>query len=92
METDCPKCKLRYERGPGYFLGSAYINYALTALLLTPSYVVLHFGANYDNRILLPVLGAFCVLFPLWFFRYARALWLALDCFIDVTGFEQDQD
>lgn len=92
METVCPNCKLRYERGPGYFLGSTYINYALTTLLLTPSYIVLHFVAGIGNQILFPVLGVFCVLFPLWFFRYARALWLALDCYLDVTDFERDQD
>ena len=26
---------------------------------------------------------AFCVLFPLWFFRYARSLWLGFDYYFD---------
>jgi hypothetical protein len=26
---------------------------------------------------------AFCLLFPLWFFRYARSLWLGLDYYFD---------
>ena len=32
---------------------------------------------------LLGTLGSFCLLFPMWFFRYARALWMAWDNFAD---------
>jgi hypothetical protein len=31
-------------------------------------------------------LAAFCVFFPLWFFRYARSLWLAFDEYFDPSG------
>jgi len=92
MYPNCPNCKLKYERDPGYFLGSAYINYGLTSLILTVSYVVPHFVFKVENGILIGPLAAFCVLFPLFFFRYARSLWLAMDCHIDVTGFDIDQD
>jgi hypothetical protein len=34
------------------------------------------------------VWGAFAVLFPLWSFRYSKALWLALDHLVDPTGGE----
>ena len=33
----CSHCKLKYERAPGYFLGSIYINYGLTAWAITIS-------------------------------------------------------
>lgn len=91
MHADCPSCKLRYERAPGYFLGSAYINYGVTAVLLTAAYATLHFAAGYSNRVLALPLGAFCVLFPLLFFRYARSLWLALDCFFDESMLDENQ-
>jgi len=91
MESNCSHCRLKYERAPGYYLGSAYINYALTAFLLTAAYVGLHFGAGYTNRALAGPLVAFCVVFPLFFFRYARSLWLAMDFRFDVTGFEEEQ-
>ena len=42
-----------------------------------PGYV----GRSLGRQLLL--WGAFCVLFPLWFFRYSKSLWLALDYFID---------
>jgi len=83
MHEHCPACNLKYERDPGYFLGSAYINYALTAMILTPSYFTLHFGFDLENRILFVPLAAFCILFPLFFFRYARGLWMAFDSFFD---------
>ncbi|MEX2287494.1 MAG: DUF983 domain-containing protein [Planctomycetaceae bacterium] len=86
MYESCPNCKLKYERAPGYFLGSTYINYGLTVGTVTVAYVSLHFGFDYDNRTLVWPLVAFVVLFPLFFFRYARALWLAMDCVFDQDG------
>ncbi|HUG92391.1 MAG TPA: DUF983 domain-containing protein [Planctomycetaceae bacterium] len=91
MHGACPHCQLRYERAPGYFLGSAYINYAATALLVTAAYVSLHYGAELTNRQLTAPLVALCVAFPLFFFRYARSWWLAMDCYLDPTAFEPDE-
>lgn len=83
MNADCPACGFHFERDPGYFLGSVYLNYGLTALTMTAAYVLLHLGLGVSNRALLPPLLAWCVGFPLVFFRFARALWLAMDCYFD---------
>lgn len=83
METRCGHCAFSYQRGPGYFLGSTYVNYGMTAGLVTAAYVLLHFAGGLSNRVLIPVLAAFSVLFPLFFFSFARSLWLNLDCFLD---------
>jgi uncharacterized protein (DUF983 family) len=85
MPERCSGCGLKYERAPGYFLGSAYINYGITALILMISYFVLHFGVGWTNTQLAFPLAAFCVIFPLWLFRYARAIWLAFDCHFDAN-------
>lgn len=90
MHARCAGCGFKFERAPGYFLGSAYINYGVTAAILTAAYLSLHFGAGYTNRQLAGPLAAFCVVFPLFFFRYARALWLAMDCYFDTEGREED--
>lgn len=91
MHPRCTACGLRFERAPGYFLGSAYINYGATALLVTIAYLTLRFGVGLErSQILAPLLG-FCVVFPLFFFRYARSWWLAMDSYIDPTGFESDE-
>ena len=91
MHGRCRECGFVYQREPGYFLGSAYINYGITALTLTIAYVVLRFWAGYSDRVIAGPLVAFCVLFPLFFFRYARSLWLAMDCFFDPSVLEDDQ-
>jgi uncharacterized protein (DUF983 family) len=87
MHARCNRCQLKYERAPGYFLGSTYINYGLTALLITVLYVGLHFGLKFSNRALALPLTAVCVVVPMFFFRYARALWLTMDLYFDPTGF-----
>lgn len=86
MEKTCQRCGFRFERDPGYFLGSTYINYGLTTLLTTWTYIVLHFVIGIGKGWLIPGLATFCVIFPVVFFRYARSLWLSFDCYFDRTG------
>jgi uncharacterized protein (DUF983 family) len=87
MPERCTHCGFRFERGPGYWLGSIYVNYGLTALLVTIAYFVLFFTDALPQTAVLWLLTAFCVLFPLWFFRYGRSIWIALDLY-----FDPDQD
>ena len=86
MNAECQKCHYGFSRPPGYFLGSTYINYGVTAFVTTASYVALHFGFQWSRERLLPWMLAFCVIFPLVFFRFARSLWLSLDCLFDRVG------
>ena len=82
MNKRCAKCGLVYDKEPGYFLGSIYYNYGFTAVVMTISYISLFLFSDIDPDTLLWSHVAFCFIFPLWFFRYARALWLAMDeCF-----------
>ncbi len=83
MHANCSNCNLRFDRAPGYYLGSVYFNYGLTALLVTIGYFAMFFSDTLSPNQQLVVLGAFCVFFPLWFFRYARSLWLAMDLYFD---------
>jgi uncharacterized protein (DUF983 family) len=83
MEPVCTGCGLKFQREPGYFLGSIYFNYGLTALLVTIAYFAAIFGADLQPPVVLWSLTAFCVLFPLWFFRYARSLWVGMDRYFD---------
>ena len=82
----CSVCGFQFERGQGYFLGSTYINYGVTTLLTTWTYMVLRFGFEVSKSVLIPALAAFCIIFPVVFFRYARSLWLSFDCYFDKTG------
>jgi uncharacterized protein (DUF983 family) len=83
MHERCGHCGRRFQREPGYFLGSIYFNYGVTTVLVATIYLGLFFTTDVSPELLLGLLTAFCVLFPLWFFRYARSLWLALDWHYD---------
>lgn len=87
MHERCPDCSLKYERAPGYFLGSTYVNYGFMAITLTSAYMGLHYGAELSNEVLIVPLSVYCLVMPIILFRYARAWWLAMDCYCDPTGF-----
>ena len=39
MPERCEECRLDFRREPGFYLGSIYVNYGLTALVVTVAYV-----------------------------------------------------
>lgn len=92
MHECCSVCNFRYGREPGFFLGSIYVNYGLTALITTAVFITLRFGYDLESRVLVFPLLAFCIVFPTLFFPYARALWLALDCLFDSSVYTEDQN
>ncbi len=95
MHKQCEHCGTKFEREPGFFLGSIYFNYGLTALIVAIAYPLLMFNGVLSHEALMVVTLAFVLLFPLWFFRYARALWLGFDQYWDPrpgeTGAGKDQ-
>lgn len=83
MHPTCSECGFRYERAPGYFLGSIYFNYGLTTLIVIAAYLALFFTEALPQQQTLILLLAFSVLFPIAFFRWARSLWMAFDHYVD---------
>lgn len=90
MHSQCSHCGLSFEREGGFFLGSIYVNYGLTAVLVTIGYFTLFFTEATSPDVALWLCAAFCVLFPLWFFRYARSVWFGLDCYFDPPAAMRD--
>lgn len=80
MASSCPTCGLDVRREQGYYVGAMYINYGITAT------VELAFGIPLADRISLTALtiplAAFGLLFPLFFFRYSKSLWLGIDLYL----------
>ena len=77
MARACGLCGLVYERAPGYWIGAIYVNYGVTTVIALAG-----FFATFPAvplAVELAVWSAFVVLFPLWFFRYSRSVWLALE-------------
>jgi uncharacterized protein (DUF983 family) len=79
MAESCALCGLRFERAQGYFVGAIYINYAVTTLIAVGGFFLLWGQFGLSTRAQLFVLVPIVVLFPLWFFRYSRSLWLGLE-------------
>ena len=79
MEPACESCGLDLVREPGFYLGSIYVNYGVTALATMGLYGLLVLSAGFSAETALAVCLAAAVLLPLWLFRYARALLLAID-------------
>jgi len=83
MNDRCAKCGTDFRREPGFYLGSIYFNYGLTALVVTVTYVgAMIFGYGESSTLFWSIM-AFCILFPIWYFRYARSLWLSMDHYWD---------
>ncbi len=83
MHDVCPECDATFEREAGFYLGSIYVNYGLTALVVAIGYPVLLFNQIVAEGPLLAMALGFSIIFPICFFRYARSLWLGFDEFCD---------
>ncbi len=59
--------------GTRFYLGSIYTNYAATALTATATFLVGVFGMGWSKDVVIWACFAFTMVFPLWFFRYARS-------------------
>lgn len=92
MPRQCAVCGFRFERGPGYFLGSSYVNYGLTALTMSAIFLIGRIAFQVPaQRLVWPLFG-YCLIVPLLLFRHARALWLALDCQLDRSVLIEEPD
>lgn len=90
MNDPCSHCGRKFDRSPGYLLGSIYFNYGVTAGIVIVAYFGCYFSGILDGQPLVWTLAAFSVAFPLWFFRYARAFWIAFDERFDPWPNEQE--
>jgi hypothetical protein len=91
MPQRCPACGRKFLRDAGYFLGSIYFNYGVTGVLVVILYFSMFFVDVLSNEQRLLVLMMLAVLFPMWFFRYARALWMAADEYLDPWPNEEER-
>ena len=83
MRKQCRSCGYVFERERGYFLGSADVNFACTFVLLVPLAVGSFALREIPTRVAFYVCLSFVVGFPVLFFRYSKALYMALDLALD---------
>ncbi len=80
MNERCPACNLRFEREPGYFVGSLYISYALAVgTLMTGLWIGSLLAPEMDlGWIVLICVALFVPCVPM-VTRYARVIWMFFD-------------
>lgn len=80
MHEHCPRCGLRYEREPGYFMGSLYLSYGIAVSVMVALFFALQAVlADWDSgTVALLAVALFAPLTP-WVSRYARTLWMYFD-------------
>lgn len=86
MNLVCAVCDLRFERAQGYWVGAIYVNYAVTVLIAVGGFFLLRGLAGLDTGWQLALWIPFVIVFPLWFFRYSRSLWLGLEYGLNPEG------
>lgn len=79
MTPSCPLCGLRFERAQGYWVGAIYVSYGVTTVIALAGALTLWRFADVSPARQLWFWLAFVALFPLWFFRYSRSLWLSFE-------------
>ena len=76
----CPTCGYFFMRESGYFLPHVAIGYAFTAIASLGSWPLLRFVLGIENAALtLTIMISVAIFFGIWFIRYSKILWLALD-------------
>jgi len=86
MSERCSGCGLKFEREPGYFLGSIYINYGAAVLIAIVLHLLMQYVWHVAIGLQVALLVSITLVFGLCFFRWARALWLAFDVHFDPPG------
>ena len=81
MVDACALCGLYFERAQGYWVGAIYVNYGVTTVIALAGFFLT--WRDVPMAVELIVWGAFVVLFPLWFFRWSRSLWLGLEFLVN---------
>ena len=76
----CPSCGYFFMRESGYFLPHVAIGYGATVFVALSVWPLLEYGFGvHSGAVILPAMIATGILFGIWFLRYAKMLWLALD-------------
>ena len=82
MQSECSECGLSLTREPGFYLGSIYVNYGITSVVVLVTYLALTIQRT-PAKTKLAICLMIAFLLPLMVFRHARSLWLGMDVYLD---------
>ena len=82
----CPACGLSYFREQGYYIGGMIITYALTLLVVIPTFLLSLLVPDIkglSDYVRFAVWIVFAIPLSLFFMPYAYCLWLSLDYWVE---------
>ena len=90
LKHRCIACGVIFKREEGFFVGAIMANVVATEILVLLTYFVCLL-LDLNDRVMLTILFAIGVAFPIAFYHHSWALWLAMDHLIeglprDATG------
>jgi uncharacterized protein (DUF983 family) len=77
MNKVCPHCSVRFERFQGEELGGMTISVVATTMIFLLGYFTAEVQTDWPTWVHLAIWVPFAVIFPIIFYRYSRALWVA---------------
>src|SRR5688500_9677104 len=83
LNNRCHACGLPFIREQGYFVGAIYVNLLTTELIIFAAYLVLLFTLSSVSGVIVAILCALAVIFPIIFYPFTRSLWIGIDHIID---------
>jgi hypothetical protein len=94
MAERCPRCRFRFQREAGEWLGSWFLNICAAQLLIV-GFVIVAVVAFYPQPpiVVIGLVGVVgTVAFPIWFFPYSRTIWVAIDLAMRPLELSEDVD
>jgi uncharacterized protein (DUF983 family) len=78
MNATCPHCHVRFERNQGEATGGMTLSIVITSLIFLTGYMTTEYLYDWPLWVHFAIWLPFSVLFPILFYRYSRALWVAI--------------
>lgn len=75
MHSDCPSCKLHFEREPGFFQGAMYVSYGL-GVALSVAVLIVNLLIGFETTVFFISNTLALILFAPLLFRWSRSLYL----------------
>jgi uncharacterized protein (DUF983 family) len=94
MAERCPRCHFRFQREPGEWLGSWFLNICLAQVLVVVVLIgcVVAFYPHPPIAVLAGLGVGVAVVFPVWFFPYSRTIWVSIDLAMRPLELDEDVD
>ncbi len=83
IKDHCPGCGAHFKREEGFFVGAISVNVVTTELVILALYLISMpwIGSHYE--LVIAILFACALLFPVAFYHHSWSLWLSLDHLVE---------